>query len=269
MVTNDRASHESSSQLHLRKGRPLPPLGFLWRHGGRWRWVILGGIVAAGFAVREHPWIALTLLTCVGGLLWCFRNPRCTGTIDRDAVVSPVDGVVDVVAVTNDSANRQGETLRIGIATSVLDTRPIRMPMTGFFEDRGILPDDCCAVRRSSMPAKRHDDEIWLRDAGGLLVRLCHAPSVGRRCRCMTGRSAGQVQAGEVIGMAAFNARIEIWLPIQGGYRATVWRGTRVRGGVSVLARLAAKCSDEVSPDKEVLDRAPVPDQPSGVSKPS
>jgi phosphatidylserine decarboxylase len=69
---------------------------------------------------------------------------------------------------------------------------------------------------------------LFLRQIAGTIARrVVFAPNPG-----------DTVQRGAVVGMIRFGSRIELWLPIRDGYVATVWRGDRVRGGVSVVARV-------------------------------
>jgi hypothetical protein len=79
----------------------LPPLGLLWRCGGWWRWLILALILVGSGAALRHPVIGLSLLACAAGLTWFFRNPSRAVAEDAMSVISPVDGVVDDLAITD------------------------------------------------------------------------------------------------------------------------------------------------------------------------
>ena len=208
----------------------LRPLGFLCRFGGWWRWLILTLIVGGGSTTLWRPWIGLILFAGAGGVLWWYRNPVRTIASDARSVVSPVDGWVDDVGITDGAPAIRGEALRIGIVTSPWDVRMVRAPITGTV--RETLAASGGATRGS---------EIWLADAAGSPALFRQIPRVGARCASFACRPADQIHAGAVIGRATINSRVEIWVPTQDGYSATVWRGDRVRSGVSILARIRAR----------------------------
>jgi phosphatidylserine decarboxylase len=216
----------------------LPPLGLLWRYGGWWRWLILTLILVGAGVTLRHPVLGLVLLGCAVGLAWFFRNPSRTIARDAMSVISPVDGVVDDLAITDGSPWIQGEALRIGIFLSVLDVHATRAPNTGTVRTTVAVPG---AHRNAMSPraaATNQRNEVWLSDAAGrsLLLRQI-AGAVARRV--VFGPHPGDaVHAGALVGMIRFGSRAELWLPMQSGYVAAVWRGDKVRSGESVLARI-------------------------------
>ena len=216
----------------------LPPLGLLWRYGGWWRWLILTLILAGAGATLWHPVLGLGLLGCATGLAWFFRNPSRTVAPDTMSVISPVDGVVDDLAITDGSPWMQGEVLRIGIFLSALDVHATRAPITGTVREALAVPGTHRNALFPRVAATNQRNEIWLSDAAGrsLLLRQI-AGAVARRV-VFAPHQGDTVHAGAVVGMIRFGSRAELWLPVQNGYAATVWRGDRVRSGVSVLARL-------------------------------
>jgi phosphatidylserine decarboxylase len=118
----------------------LPLLGLLWCYGGWWRWLILALILVGAGTTLRHPVLGLGLLGCAGGLMWFFRNPSRTVAPDTMSVISPVDGVVGELAITDGSPWMQGEVLRIGIFLSVLDVHATRAPITGTVREALAVP---------------------------------------------------------------------------------------------------------------------------------
>ena len=216
----------------------LPPLGLLWRYGGWWRWLILGLILGGVGTTPRWPLLGLGLLGCAAGLAWFFRNPSRTIASDTTSIISPVDGVVDDLAITDGSPWMQGEALRIGIFLSVLDIHATRAPISGTVRTIVEIP----GVHRNALSLEagttNQRNEIWLSDAAGrsLLLRQI-AGAVARRV-VFAPQPGDTVRAGAVIGMIRLGSRAEVWLPMQNGYVATVWRGDRVLAGVTVLARV-------------------------------
>ena len=215
----------------------LPPLGLLWTFGGWWRWLILALALAGVAAMLRHPVLGLGSLLCAAGLTWFFRNPTRAVAAHPVAVVSPVDGVVDDLGIADGSPWIRGEALRIGIFLSVLDVHATRAPITGTVRETRSMPG---AHRNAISPktgATNRRNEIRLSDpTGGSVILRQIAGAVARRV-VFAPRPGDTVHAGAVVGMIRFGSRVELWLPVEDGYIATVWRGEKVRSGVSVLAQ--------------------------------
>jgi phosphatidylserine decarboxylase len=217
----------------------LPPLGLLWSYGGWWRWLLLALVLAGVAVMLRHLVLGLGLLVCAAGLTWFFRNPSRHVAADPASVASPVDGVVDDLAITDGSPLMQGEVLRIGIFLSVLDVHVTRAPITGTVRETLAVPG---AHRNATSPrvgATNQRNEVWLFDAAGRSVLLRQIAGAVARRAVFAPDPGDTVQAGAVVGMIRFGSRAELWLPVEDGYVATVWRGEKVRSGVSVLARIA------------------------------
>jgi len=216
----------------------LPPLGLLWLYGGWWRWLILVLILVGAGATAWYPALGLALLGSAACLAWFFRNPPRAVTPDPLAVISPVDGVVDDLAITDGSPWMQGEALRIGIFLSVLDVHATRSPVTGTVRQTLAAPGTHRNAGSPAVGATNRRNEIWLSDAAGrsLLLRQI-AGAVARRV-VFAPQPGDTVHAGAVGGMIRFGSRAELWLPVRNGYVATVWHGEKVWSGISVLARI-------------------------------
>jgi phosphatidylserine decarboxylase len=216
----------------------LPPLGLLWRYGGWWRWLILALILVGTAAMLQRPATGLGLLGCAAGLVWFFRNPSQTVAPDPGSVISPVDGVVDDLAISEGTPWMQGEVLRIGIFLSVLDVHTTRAPITGTVQETLTVPG---AHRNAMFPrvgATNRRNEISLSDGAKRSVLLRQIAGAVARRVVFAPHPGDTVHAGAIVGMIRFGSRAELWLPVQHGYVATVWRGDKVRSGVSVLARI-------------------------------
>jgi phosphatidylserine decarboxylase len=216
----------------------LPPLGLLWRYGGWWRWLILALILVGVGVTLRHPVTGLRLLGCAGGLMWFFRNPSRTVAPAPGSVISPVDGVVDDVAITEGTPWMPGEVLRIGIFLSVLDVHATRAPITGTVQEVFAVPG---AHRNAMFPrvgTTNRRNEILLSNAAGRSLLLRQIAGAMARRVVFAPHPGDTVHAGAVVGMIRFGSRAELWLPVHNGYVAAVWRGDKVRSGVSVLARI-------------------------------
>jgi phosphatidylserine decarboxylase len=215
-----------------------PPLALLWRYGGWWRWLIGALILIGGGVTLRQPVLGLSLLVCAAALAWFFRNPSRAVAADPMSVISPVDGVVDDLAITDGSPWIQGEALRIGIFLSMLDVHATRAPITGTVREVLSTPG---AHRNAMSPkagATNQRNEIRLSDSAGRSVILRQIAGAIARRVVFAPQTGDTLQAGAVVGMIRFGSRAELWLPVSTGYVATVWHGEKVRSGISVLAQI-------------------------------
>jgi phosphatidylserine decarboxylase len=192
--------------------------------------------------MRRYPVLGLGMLGCAAGLGWFFRNPSRTVLSDSTSVISPVDGMVDDLAITDGSPWIQGDALRIGIFLSVLDVHTTRAPITGTVRAALALSGRHRNALSPGVGAINQRTEIWLSDAAGRYLFLRQiAGAVARRV--VFGPHPGDtVRAGAVVGMIRFGSRAELWLPMTSGYVPAVWRGDTVRSGVTVLAQIPHTC---------------------------
>jgi phosphatidylserine decarboxylase len=218
----------------------LPPLGLLWSYGGWWRWLLLALILAGVAAILRHPVLGLGLLVCAAGLTWFFRNPSRAVAADPASVVSPVDGIVDDLAISEGTPWMQGEVLRIGIFLSVLNVHTTRAPITGTVQETLTVPGSHRNAMFPRVGATNQRNEISLSDGAKRSVLLRQIAGAVARRVVFAPHPGDTVHAGAIVGMIRFGSRAELWLPVQHGYVATVWRGDKVRSGVSVLARIPA-----------------------------
>jgi phosphatidylserine decarboxylase len=96
--------------------------------------------------------------------------------------------------------------------------------------------------------ATNQRNEVWLSDAAGRSVLLRQIAGAVARRAVFAPDPGDTVHAGAVVGMIRFGSRAELWLPVQDGYVATVWRGEKVRSGVSVLARIPGGSQPQPQP---------------------
>jgi len=200
-----------------------------------WPFVAGAGLAAALAAALAPAWLAVLLAALALFVLAFFRNPvRALPGGDAD-VVSPADGRVLAVDELEDERGRKG--LRIGIFLSVFDVHVNRAPLAGrvvsiersgsrylaAYDPRGEREN----VRLRMELELRDGRRIAVVQITGLIARriVCH-PQLGE-----------WLSRGARYGLIRFGSRTDVWLPL--GSQALVRRGDRVRGGATLIARLA------------------------------
>src|SRR5437868_10866870 len=81
-----------------------------------------GGLVSSFLmAVLVHPIAAIPFLAFTTFAAWFFRNPVRTTPVDPDAVISPADGVVCLVADVDETEHLGAKATRVSIFMSVFN----------------------------------------------------------------------------------------------------------------------------------------------------
>ena len=162
-----------------------------------------------------------------------FRDPPRTAPEDENAVLSPADGRVVFVGITDDPA--LGKVHRVAVFMSLWDVHVCRSPAGGIVE---LLDHRDGGYFRADSPesaSRNESQDLFIRsEFGPLGVRLI-AGKIARRILVRVSRG-DEMFAGQRIGLIRFGSRAEILVPVESAEPA-VKKGDRVRAGESVLAR--------------------------------
>jgi len=165
--------------------------------------------------------------------LWFFRDPNRTVPTDANLVVSPADGKVTECEWIE---TPQGSKLRISIFLSVFDVHVNRTPIAGTVTGvdyrkgsfmNAMKPESVMFNEQTLVVVNDGRTEIAFKLIAGLLAR-----------RIVCNVRPGDVLArGQRVGLIKFGSRVDVLLP--GDAKLQIKKGTRVKGGSSVLAKLA------------------------------
>lgn len=203
------------------------------RDGYFYGFSLIAVALIVGFLTGAWGWAVLPLLLAAF-FLWFFRDPERAIPQEPGLVVSPADGkVTEVTRVSTPD----GERLRISIFLSVFDVHVNRSPVAGILREvryskgkfLNAMNPACAEVNERNLAVVEAADgyEITFTQIAGLLAR-----------RIVFNKRPGDPLArGERVGLIKFGSRTDIVLP--GGAEVLVQRGERVRGGASILARIA------------------------------
>lgn len=190
------------------------------------------GKVAGGF-VWDHPVILVAPWALfVFAVLYGFRDPDPIEPNDRNAIVSPAHGKVDVIEEAVEDDYMKGVCKRISIRVSLLDVQVQRAPIAGVvahLEHHRATRKDVASTRENLLLGF---DAIG-RARTKLAVRLI--------CGRWGHRIVPWIRAGDVvsrsarIGMTRPGWRVDLYLPRE--VKMQVNPGDEVAGGQSVVAR--------------------------------
>ena len=220
-----------------------------WQTLSEGKWIFLTLVVAAAGAWFYAPWAALLPLGLIAFSLWFFRDPERRIPDGPGLIVSPADGrVTDIVEIEEiEVLNRRVR--RVGIFLSVFDVHVNRAPAAGRIvycaEFEGTYHDARSPAASTHNTARTWGFEC---EGGPLLVVRQITGAIARRI-VPWAMLEQNVARGERFGMIRFGSRTEICLPLDAEIAVRV--GQQVKGGSTVLARLASVAASPVAPHTE------------------
>jgi phosphatidylserine decarboxylase len=189
------------------------------------------GVVAVVLWYLTMP-LALVLVPIILALffLWFFRDPNRTVPQGPGQIVSPADGIVtEAEWIETTGGNR----LRLSIFLNVFDVHVNRSPVAGVVK---VVEFRVGQFLNAMKPESvlHNEQTLIVIDAGAYDVSFKQiAVLLARRIVCNV-KAGDRVERGQRVGLIKFGSRVDVLLPAEAELR--VKTGTRVRGGLSVLA---------------------------------
>src|SRR6266849_4038216 len=190
-------------------------------------WMFLVPLLICGaLAVVLGLYLAgILLLLLAGFVAFFFRNPRREIPRDPRIIVSPADGRVVKI-------ERVGNVTRLSIFLSIFDVHVNRSPMAGRIEAIDYKPGKFKAAFNHAASVENERNTMMVSQGNVKLVFTQIAGIVARRIVCWK-KVGDTVAKGELIGLIRFGSRVDVLFPA--GTSVTVAKGTRVRGGSTVI----------------------------------
>jgi len=207
-------------------------------HPQGWPFIAAFALVAAMLWYVALP---LGLFGCVLNL-WCvyfFRNPDRITPVRPGLVVSPADGVVQMIVLAPAPAQLDmgdAQLARVSIFMSVFDVHVNRVPADGVIDKLFYHAGRFVNASLDKASEQNERQSVSLRLADGRRIAFVQiAGLIARRilCRLQVGQS---VRAGERFGMIRFGSRVDVYLPA--GVAPLVAVGQRMIAGETVIADL-------------------------------
>lgn len=205
-----------------------------------WGLGVAFGLAAAwfhwGFGV---PAAALALVWLE--VVYFFRDPDRAVPADPAALVSPADGLVTDVGEVEEPDFPGGRAFRVSIFLSIFNVHVNRIPRDARVVGVRYFPGEFLDARNPASAVRNEQLWIDLEETGPaprpLRVKQISG-AVARRIVCWL-RAGDVVRAGERLGMIKFGSRTEVLVPPGQAAEVCVRVGEMVKGGSTVLARLA------------------------------
>jgi phosphatidylserine decarboxylase len=193
-------------------------------------------VVMAFFA----PGAGLVLLLLPLAIALFFRDPERRIPTAAGLVLAPADGRVIAAGVANASEAPPGAWKQVTIFLALWDVHINRTPVPGRVTRVEYVPGTFKPAFRKDAHGNEHS-EVWIELDGQTVV---FRQVVGILARRVVARIApgDRLAAGDRIGLMKFGSRMDVFVPMSA--ELTVAPGNRVRGGETVIARLAIGRTD-------------------------
>jgi len=172
------------------------------------------------------------LAAAMGGF---FRDPSREPVWDKEALISPADGVVARVQYLADFEGFSGPVYRVGVFMRLWDVHVNRVPVSGRILKVAEFPGEKLPAQWEDAFHRNEKRLYWMeRDDGVSLLVIQIAGLLARRTVSYV-RAGDEVLCGDRLGMIKFGSRVEVLFPAEGA-RLLVREGHRVRAGETPLA---------------------------------
>ncbi len=189
-------------------------------------------VVSAALAFALGLYLATFLVMLLAVFVaFFFRNPKRGIPVDPNVIVSPADGRVVKI-------ERIGNVTKLSIFLSIFNVHVNRSPIGGRIEAIDYKRGRFKAAFNHTASVDNERNVILVAQGDLKLVFTQIAGIIARRIVCWK-KVGDTVTKGELIGLIRFGSRVDVLFPA--GTEATVERGTRVRGGSSVIGRIKEK----------------------------
>jgi phosphatidylserine decarboxylase len=201
-----------------------------------WPFVAAAALPAAIAAVAGATKAAVVLLLLPMLIAVFFRDPDRATVSDRSAVLAPADGRVMFAGVAPADDAPAGAGRQVTIFLSLFDVHINRTPVAGRVTRVDYVPGSFLPAYRPGARRNEHS-EIWIDHDGQTIVTRQVVGVLARRVVCRV-RSGDELSPGARIGLMKFGSRMDVFVPRSA--ELTVATGDTVRGGETVIARLAS-----------------------------
>lgn len=207
-------------------------------------------VAAAVWVYALFGWLLVPLAVLWFESVYFFRDPERQIPADPMALLSPADGTVTHVGEVDEPDFAGGRALRVSIFLSVFNVHVNRAPRPARVTGVRYFPGCFFDARRPECTAR--NEQLWIdfeEETAGRPLRVKQiSGAVARRIVCWL-KPGDEVRAGERIGMIKFGSRTDVLVPAGEPVEIQVRVGDRVKGGSTVLGRIAAPAPAGRRPD--------------------
>lgn len=191
-------------------------------------------------------WVGWPLLALSGGVFAFFRDPERVVPQGDNLIVSPADGLVNMITQVPPPIELQGSdaqggaglgsepVTRVSIFMSVFDVHINRSPVTGTIKRIVYIPGRFMNADLDKASEENERQHILVEKGDGTSIGFTQIAGLVARRIVPFVKPGDIVAVGQRVGLIRFGSRVDVYLPA--GTDAKVLPGQRVIAGETVLA---------------------------------
>ncbi len=214
--------------------KSFPPI-----HSAGYGFIAISCVVTL-ILLAMSTFLGMLALIITAWMVYFFRNPVRIVPDNFGLVVSPADGVVNLITNNIEAPEELGlkdkKFTRVSIFLNVFDVHVNRIPIGGKITKLNYRPGKFLSadLDKASSDNERQSVVVETED-GKEIVFVQIAGLIARRILCDL-HDGQLVQTGDQYGIIRFGSRVDVYLPE--GINPQVMIGSRVLGGQSIIADL-------------------------------
>lgn len=186
------------------------------------------------FIYGIDPWLSLIPGVVFLFSVFFFRNPWRKIILDEKTALAPADGVVTNITKFTENELLKEEVWKVTIFLSILNVHFNRAPVSGTVERVKYVPGKFIPAFKSHA-SEINEKNFVVINTGKTRVMVCQITGfIARRIVCWV-KKGENLRQGERFGIIKFGSCTELYLPLD--YSILVEKGSKVKGGVSVIGR--------------------------------
>ncbi len=196
--------------------------------------IVVPTILAIASSVFGFWYVGLLFVVTALFMVFFFRDPKRVPPSDPNVIVSPADG--RVTRISRLTPEETSSPTLISIFLSPFDVHINRAPIAGTVTDVSYVPGKF--LMATNEKASLVNEQNILTIEGDKITLVCKqiAGILARRVVCWK-QKGDNLRLGERIGLIKFSSRTDLVLPAD--VAVTVCEGDRVKGGTSIIGRIA------------------------------
>lgn len=168
-------------------------------------------------------------------IIWFFRIPLRTFTMEEQSVIAPADGKVVVIEETDEPEYFKDRRLQVSIFMSPLNVHVNRVPIDGVVKYMKYHPGKYLVAWHPKSSTENERTTVVIENPKATILLRQIAGAMARRIRWYV-KEGQEVKQHEEFGFIRFGSRVDVFFPA--GTRVDVKIGQVVKGGITVLAQL-------------------------------
>jgi phosphatidylserine decarboxylase len=168
-------------------------------------------------------------------IIYFFRNPSRTITMQGDAILAPADGKIVAIEEVYEQEYLKKNCIQVSIFMSPFNVHVNRSPISGTLEYFKYHPGKYIVAFHPKSSTKNERTTAVVRQEDGTEILFRQIAGFIARRIVFYPKQGDALQQGDEVGFIKFGSRLDVFLPTDAHIEVAL--GDHVQGGLTVLAK--------------------------------